>query len=316
MIAPDLLVINGSGRPRIIAEVDTVYTSKGSLTYTANSVTEADGASYNIIGVTANANGNVDVEYNDSDKYAVGDYVVISGVTGGSPNINGTHQVIMIPSSTKVQIELTYVSAGTGGTIHRSGDAELNGAEVGLKIQSVFTDDNSVQEETFGRIIDINGNTITVDGWTAGTPSNTDAFSFTGYVVDLPYCNEMTEFLTSDTLVHNLYRSRKKTKERGFFYKCQLDYSKRVYGDMLVDMQRILDVSQHVNLILVPRADVPGFNYNVFLDPQTAVQLSMIGKGRAHKKIVFVFIGKETINSFPISLGYGDNYGTNYGNSL
>lgn len=316
MIAPDLLVINGSGRPRIIAEIEASYTSKGSLTYTDTTVTEADGASFNIIGVTADANGNVNVEYNDSNKYAVGDYVIIAGVTGGSPDINGTHQVVMIPSATKIQIELTFVSAGTGGTIHRSGDAELNGAIPGLKIQSVFTDTNSVQEESYGKIVDIIGNTIVVDKWSAGTPSNADAFSFTGHVIDLPYCNEFKEFFTPDTLVHNLYQSRKKVKERGYFYRISLDYSKRVYGDMLVDMQMILDTSQHINLVLIPRADVPGFSYNVFFDPQAAMTLSMIGKGRAHKNLVFVFVGKETVNSFPISLGYGDNYGMDYGNSL
>lgn len=131
--------------------------------------------------------------------------------------------------------------------------------------------------------------------------------------IDLPRCQEMTEIFTPEQLVHPLRLRRKKTKFYGWSYRCILDYSTFTTGDMLDDLRPALNIKGTDRLILIPRKDALGFQYNVyFVDP---ISLSLYGKSAGYRKPVFVFDAKELVASFPIRDGYGTHYGTLYGNN-
>ena len=132
------------------------------------------------------------------------------------------------------------------------------------------------------------------------------------YTINLPRCQEMTEIFTPDQLIHGLYRRRKSSKFYGWGYRCVLDYSTFATGDMFDDLRPALNLKKTDRLILIPRIDALGFQYNVtFVDP---ISLSLYGKSPGYRKPVFVFDANELVASFPIRDGYGTHYGTVYGN--
>ena len=404
-IQPEIQVINGEGTPRMLIGTDTIYTSKGSTTYDNVSVTEADGTSYTVLGITgAQGYPNKDilnvtlhdldgklakVKYDGSNLYPEGtrikiagtsgntpslngehnvisvdasdtvtldftldtasgagggtinrvsdidglvtvqtnapgtailrppDTVRIASVTGGNPDINGDHLIIATISTDKFVIDLVFVSAGTGGTVKRLGDAEVNGIVEGMMLEATFTDiDNNIDEHNYAKVTGTEGNKILIDEWTFGTPATDVVFRITGWIIDLPRCQELTEYFTPDTLIHHLYLSKIDVEERGWFYKAELNYAQHIWGQTLLDAKRLFNTQLNTSLILLPRKDAPEFQYNVFFDPQAAIQLAMLGDSMGHRKVTLVFIGKETINNFPILEGYGTGYGNNYGNEL
>jgi len=152
--------------------------------------------------------------------------------------------------------------------------------------------------------------TIVING--VGTPRIIAIKGGVETTIDLPRCQEMTEIFTPEHLLHKIFRRRKKTKFYGWSYRCILDYSTFATGNMLDDLRPALNRGESDRLILIPRKDAPGFQYNVFfVEP---INLSLFGKSAGYRKPVFVFDAEDLVASFPIRDGYGTHYGTLYGN--
>jgi hypothetical protein len=133
---------------------------------------------------------------------------------------------------------------------------------------SSFVVSGSLVSPTWAKVTAKAVGILTVDGWSAGTPTNAQIFRIDGYVADLPRCQEMTESFEPDDLIHSLYRgdagSEMDVKHRGWKYTCKLDYSRYADSDMLYGMKHQLAPAQKDQLVLIPRRDKPGRQFNVY----------------------------------------------------
>jgi hypothetical protein len=215
-----------------------------------------------------------------------------------------------------------YTSAGsttfTATSVVESGSPALiaAGLQVGNLIRSFSVTSGQPNKPVYAKVtsIDDTSDTITVDEWIGGTPTNNQAFTIDGYVVDLPRCLELTETFDPDNLVHAVWPRRKESKFRGWSYQCLLDYSQYVKPDTIAEMRNFLSAKATDRLILIPRRDAPGFQYNVYFN--SSIRLSRIGKKPGYKKFMLPFQGKENLASWPILSGYGFGYAQNFGNQL
>ena len=142
------------------------------------------------------------------------------------------------------------------------------------------------------------------------------AFVVNGWVADLPRTqqNGLREIFTPFQLIHKVFRGRKLNKKYGYEYQAILDYSQFISADTLLLIQKHLSATEDDQLVLIPRADAPEFQYNVFIDQP--IELAMLGNGEGHHKPVFSFAGNELVVNFPIRNGYGTGYSTLYGTCL
>lgn len=155
--------------------------------------------------------------------------------------------------------------------------------------------------------------TVTVDAWVGGTPTNGQDLIFDGWVIDLPYCEELAETFAPDQLVHNLYQSRKDAEFYGYGYQAELNYDSLIEADVLLSLRPALNMNIDDALIFYPRSDRLGRGYNVMHGAAIKIARHI---DRSHKHVKFVFKGKENV-PFPIpNSGYGFGYATNYGHQL
>lgn len=301
-------VINGSGKPRLILiQKDIFYTSIGATTFAATTVTEAEGST---TAISTSGTGNPGTINATAHGKAEGDWIRIAGHSGSTPNLNAKWRVLAVPNANSLQIGVNITVGGTGGTLQKTPAFAGRGFAVGRRIAIEPTTNQALKYGKLTTIDDAN-NVLTVDSWYAGTPTNGSAFKVDGWIADLPYCNDLTERFEPDVLVHNLWRSRKKSKHYGWKYQCSLDYSKGIVGDTFLLIAPHLNMRKEDRLILIPRVDKPEFNYNVFFSE--SFDLSQLGQGLGHTKPIFTLTGKELVSSFPIISGYGTNYANNYG---
>jgi len=221
-----------------------------------------------------------------------------------------------------VVVENTSYTAGgtTTFTVTTATDSTMPnpaGIRVNSRISSFVVIGGQPNKPTYGRVISVDdaGKTVTVDGWTAGTPTNAQVWTIDGWVLDLPYCYDLTERFEPDNLIHALYGGDQgdilDTLFRGWKYQCALDYSRYMSGDTLLLLAPAFRRDTQKALILIPHVDAQQFQYNVFFSG--SIDLSRFGKTPGHKKPVFVFQGKENLASWPIMAAYGTGYATNYG---
>ena len=318
VINPELKVINGSGKPRIIVETAAAYATKGATTFTDTGYAEADGATKTIDQIlVADADLPCKIRTTAVHGLAIGDFVVISG-SNSTPVIDGTRQVIYVSDTTHFSVEVTVTSAGSAGSCHRTADAELNGIEVGMMAEAVFHGADSLLEVTYGKIISLDGNSVEIDAWTGGTPSTNDVVTVKNLIIDLPYCGEkqLTEKFTPNQIVQSLYRGRKAVKFYGYDYEAALDYSIHIFGQTIQDLSPVLNSNEDRSIVLIPRVDAPEHAYNVYLKT-TPIELSMFGNAQGHRKFKLEFIGTEIVPDTPITLDYGTLYSTgSYGDNL
>jgi hypothetical protein len=217
---------------------------------------------------------------------------------------------------------ISYTSAGTttfsSTTATDSSLPSPSGIRVNQRISSFVVIAGQPNKPTFAKVLSVAGTTVTVDAWTAGTPTAAQAWTIDGWVIDLPYCYEMTERFEPDNLVHALYGGsngdRLDTEFRGWKYQCTLDYSKYMSGDTLLSLASAFRRDTLKSMILIPHADTPQYQYNVY--HAAAIEVGRYGKNLGHRKPVFTFAGKENVASWPILDGYGSAYATDYGNHL
>jgi len=318
-LTPMATSINGRGKPILIVEsAGANWTSFGSLTFTPTGVTEAMGATVNITSSATN-----DRLLTATHSFLLGQKVRVAGHSGSTPSINGDWEVTEVSDSTHIKIGVDITAGGTGGTVRRIPD--MSNVKVGMRALATKTASPAPARTVWGKItaIDAANWIVTVDKWRQGTTEVTPdsaTFSVNGEVIELPYCYELVESFEPDVLIHPLFRTsnlpnRVRTKFFGWKYVAVLDYARHIHADVLISMRPALNLKENDNLVLIPRADKPQHQYNVYHGD--TVQLARFGRAPGHKKTVFTFKGKETIPSWPIpESGYGYGYAAHYGTEL
>jgi hypothetical protein len=217
--------------------------------------------------------------------------------------------------------ETDLYTSGVATTFTSTSVQETSGTwpevQAGMRVESVVAG-ASHDEPTYAKITEINGDTLTVDAWSNGTPSNGEIAHVNGWVIDLPYCRKLVETFSPDVLIHELYAgdagSKFETEFRGWKYGAVLDYSDYLSGDVMLDLGPALSQKLTDQLALIPRKDEPAFVYNVFYDGP--VDMALFGRTPGYQGVVLTFRGQENVPSWPLSGGYGTLYATDYGDRL
>jgi len=218
-----------------------------------------------------------------------------------------------------------YTSTGattfTATTAYEASSPALASIRAGMRIRSTYVPGGGDPNKTaYARVLSVDdaSDTITVDAWYPVQPTNAQVFTVDGWIVDLPYCQEMTETFEPDYLIHSLYRGDEgteiKARFRGWKYTCALDYGRFLQADVYLAMRPALQTATAKSLVLIPRADYPRFNYEVYYSE--AVELSRYGVSPGYRKSVFVFRSVRNLPSWPLIAGYGMGYGEAYGTQL
>lgn len=169
--------------------------------------------------------------------------------------------------------------------------------------------------------LDVPANRYYVDAWVGGTPTNGIVAAADGWIADLPRTLKggLTEIFDPLVTIHKKFRNRRGVKKWGYQYAARLDYEQRFTPDDFFELRYVLQQNldgEVETMILIPRRDVPGFNYQVYLDEPFDVILHEAQK--YHKGISFMFEGREPVAapSHILFGGYGTGYGQNYGIQL
>lgn len=316
-LIPTIPVISGSGKPRLVLVVEPgteIYTSIGATTFAANSVTEAAGSPVNV--VSSSAANPTELETSSAHGLSVNQWVRIAGHTS-TPDINGDWKVEAVPSSTEFRIAANVTGAGGAtGTIKRIPAFLARGIVPNMRVRGSLVA-GALSETVYAKImaIDDTNGILTVDSWIGGTPTNGQTIVIDGWVADLPRCNSLRESFTPDQIVHQVYRARKSVKRYGYIYSVELNYSVYVSGDTLLLLRPMLSPKKNDRLVVIPRIDVPEYQYNVYMS--NSVELELFGEGLGHRGFRMVLEGTESIPDLPMnSSGYGFSYGSSYGDQL
>lgn len=307
----EIKFISGTGKPRLMIILD----KPGGVIYTSEAGSQ---------GILQCASRH---------RLVTGRKVRISDHSNSNPDINGDHVITKIDEY-RFSIPVAITVGGTGGgfqaltQIYESIGAttfdETHAYEAAGTFPFVKTNHRVVSYRvagdfkytTFGKVVEknVSGEYLKVDAWTNGTPTNGQKIIIDGWIADLPRCQAMTEMFEPDTLIHSLYNgdegSIEETKFRGYKYECELDYSEYTSADMLIDLSSILNGGPNDKVILVPRRDVPGFNYEVYLKNKFSLTRH---RSKGYKKPVFLFRSKSNVQCYAVKDGVGFNCGFNFG---
>ena len=254
-------------------------------------------------------------------------------IAGSAQAFDGDYAISSVPApdqftiETEVDISETEASYRTVGALYESSTGTVftaaSAQDPGQDI-SMIRPGHRISAElangslTFAKVVTVVSDTITVDEWTNGTPTNGTFFAIDGWVVDLPRTGDggVVESFDPVMLVHELYDaefgSRTETKFRGYKYSASLDYAAYIAGSVLRSLSVAFAVRGDDQLVLQPRKDA-GFYYNVYF--AKAIEMKKLPKG-GYERMAFVFESKENIPSLPILSGYGSGYAMNYGMEL
>lgn len=305
---PNFRSINGEGQPRIILrKVADFWTSFGTLTFGATSVTEAKGGTVSITGSNA-ANNTLTVGIGHG--FVVGYRVEVAGTSGYTPDINREHTVTATDATT-ITIDTDFTVAGTGGTVRRVPD--YRSIRAGMRIVAYDGRTPLPDLECYARITAVdNVNKILTfsGGWVGGTP-DLGPFSVNGYVVDLPFSQGIEQVFAPEQLIHSIFRKRLKSKFFGYNYGVTIAYDRWIAADTLYALTPVLNAAETDEIVVVPHIDKPGYNYAVVWDG--AIQVRPFGIAGGHAGVAFQFRGKALVQFPSNPSGYGFNYAYNYG---
>ncbi|MCI0708205.1 MAG: hypothetical protein L0Y80_12075 [Ignavibacteriae bacterium] len=215
---------------------------------------------------------------------------IINGV--GTPRLLVVHQTALFSSSS---------TTFTSDSVTFGGAPDLSAFKAGQRLRS-WNVVSGVGKESYGKItaIDNTAKKITVDVWSLGTPTNSQFAYIDGWVIDLPRTQKdgLREYFQVLQLIHELYRNRSASRFQGWGYRCELDYSQYIAGETLADISPGLNLHETDRLILIPRRDAPGFQYNVHYQEGQEILLALYGKSVGYKGPVFAFKSKDTVR-FP-----------------
>jgi hypothetical protein len=310
VIIPSVKVIRGEGKPRLIVVTQSIYSASAGVTFSGNICTVANGSPINISSV------GVDdlVVCSGAHSLVAGDWVLVAG-SDAVPDINGVQRVDYIDGTTKLNIGVDITVAGTGVGTVRKCPAFSTILSSNIFVVVWEYDGGLPLNEVHGKIASItDDNNFVVDEWRGGTPTNGSTIDLKGFVADLPRTNQLIERFTPGFLMHRLYRNRLFTKHKGFEYLCTLVYDQYVSGDTLLLLSEHFNMSETDSLILIPRIDEYGNQYNVYI--ANSFDLGMLGKGEGYSGFRLELPSKELVHNLDTLEGYGYGYGENYGEQL
>lgn len=306
--------INGEGKPRIlVTKPQHTWASFGTTTYSATTATEAMGAT----GAITSSSNVTDAIYQVGHGFATGDRIRIAGHSGSTPDLNGDWTVAQVIDADHYDVGRVITTGGTGGTARKLPD--FTGIRAGMRIVASTTRSGYAAKIVYGRITSVDRTNFVItlaEGWVGGIPTNGNSYQVNGYVVDLPYCFELTEIFVPDQELHELWRGRVEVAEWfGWGYRAALDYSKHIRVDALQAMRPILNRGKGDGLILIPHVDKPQYNYGVIYDGEIA--LSRYGVSGGHRKFALGFRGTQLVATWPMSgnTGWGHAWGRTFGKS-
>ncbi|MBW7887459.1 MAG: hypothetical protein H3C35_03735 [Bacteroidetes bacterium] len=265
-------------------------------------------------------------------RLRTGQTLKISGHTGSTPDING-NQVVTVIDQYTITIPVNISVAGFGGGFesvsqiyestgittfdlthaYEDGNPIFPFVQINHRIKSYRVNGDFIYT-TFGKVIAKDVGILTIDGWTNGIPTNGQKIIVDGWIIDIPRCQEMTETFEPDYLIHSVYSGDEGnvtlTKFRGYKYECMLDYSKYAQPEMLIAIRNILNAAHNDKVVLIPRVDKQGLNYEVYL--RNPFSLTRHQK-KGYKKPVFVFAGKRNVEFYSTGKGIGYDIGTDVG---
>lgn len=309
-ILPTTKVIRGKGKPRLmVVKAAKFYTSVGATVFTSTTVQEAPGSDVNITSSSAATNQILTASVHG---LASGDWVRIAGHSGSTPDINGDYQVSVV-DTTHFLIGVDITVGGTGGTVKKipAFDHRLS---VNQRVMAKYSV-GDLQYECHAKITAIlDYQTLQIDEWKNGTPTDGQTLYVDGWVIDLPRTNELVEFFIPVTLVHPLYPFKKDWKLYGHDYECLLNYNQYISGDTLLKINKYFEMTENDRLVLVPRVDSYGFQYNVGVTD--TMQLKMIGDGEGYSGFGIKLFSTELIHNVGVTSGFGYNFGLEFGIGL
>ena len=242
-------------------------------------------------------------------------------VESDSGQLTGDVYVLSTPTDKIFTIHILNADADTGGhfeslnylyesstqteysenQVLESNNPDFTTVKVNQRIVSyVGTDSNKL--ETHAKILSVTPGTvgiITIDNWTNGIPTDGNRFFCDGWIADLPRCQNMIETYEPDILVHELYNGdygiSYETEIRGFKYTCILDYSQYASGDLIYSLRRQLAQKTKDTLILIPRRDKYGRQFEVFFIDK--IEIQRYGKSYGYKKFSLAFQSKMNVSA-------------------
>ena len=204
-----------------------------------------------------------------------------------------------VASSTSTQVVITeLVSPPPKFTGYADLDA-LNLAVGGL-VGMEFWSYNSDDEQTWAVVRSyINGtNTIVIDAWSNGAPEATQSCYVQGRVIDLPYCQRLTERFTPDFIVKKMLNGNIRRIKRGFYYSATLDYGRYLKkADMRV-LEYLFTASMN-GCGFYPRKDNTSILYDIDIDPESSIEFYQLAKHQGHGGVVINIVGIKRIPKIP-----------------
>lgn len=197
---------------------------------------------------------------------------------------------------------------------------------LGMRISATLRVNTGGQDFDFrcyGKVVelDVPNNRYYVNDWVGGTPTNGIAGRVEGWIADLPRTlkDGIRETFTPLLTVHKKFRNRKGIKTWGWGYSALLDYDQRFTPDDFFELRHILQQSLEgtvETLLFIPRRDVPGFNYEVYIDQD--LDIALHESQDFHKGLSIHLDGREPVAAPPFILfgGYGTGYAQKYGIQL
>ncbi len=237
----------------------------------------------------------------------------------------GTKQPIIYRIYNAPELSITGTITYTSTTITKSGanfiadKIKIGNRVSAMRVVTIGAD--TFNYLSFGFITKIEATILTIDEWSNGIPTNNQTASIDGFGVVLPFPQSIEETFSPDIVTHELLKDRSEvSKIYGYNYSIEIGYDEYLSQDILIQLKQILKYNiegSAEKLLIVPRKDKIGFNYEVYLDGDityTPLYYSKLGA----KGISFSLRGLSNVAvpSFVGVGGYGTNYGLNYGTTF
>lgn len=197
------------------------------------------------------------------------------------------------------------VSSATSTQIVISGTPDLEtinnsaGGLVGMQVWS----QNSDSEDTWGKITAYNDTTDTltiVSTWSNGTPNNGKLVYIKGRLVDLPYCQRLTERFVPDFIVKKMFDGSIRRIKRGFYYSATLDYARYFHKDEMQILKYLYEKTMN-GCGFYPRLDNTAVLYTVDIDPESEISFYQLKNHQGHGGIVINIVGITRVANIPLS---------------
>jgi len=171
-----------------------------------------------------------------------------------------------------------------------------------------------------------NGNTFIIDRWFGGddidyinagfpSPVVNNLVRIRGKVIDLPYCNQLTENFTLDTIHRKLFNGSLSIIKRGWWYSATLDYSRFISKETLQSLELAFNIGETF-FRFYPRRDNPNVHYKVYFSEDFVLSFYQGRFHKGHKGVIIPLVGYERTTNIDLTseisyrfLGYGDVYG-------